>query len=243
MNRKNMTKNLKTPKSVLAVFAHPDDMDFSSSGTIAKWAKRGAAITYLVCTDGSKGSDDPKMTSRKLSLIRKKEQRMAAKILGVKDVIFLRHVDGELVVNKKLKEDIARVIRQKKPDLVITLDPTFLYSVKRGFINHSDHRAAGQAAIDAVFPLARDRLNFPYHEKRGLASHKVKTLLLVAMEDPTHCEDITGSFETKLKTLKAHVSQVMPDAVFEKRIRDRSRMLGKKAGFRYAEGFKRIELS
>ena len=89
-----MTKNLKTPKTVLAVFAHPDDMDFSSSGTIAKWAKKGARITYLVCTDGSKGSNDPNMTPRKLSLIRKKEQLKAAKVLGVKDVICLKHHDG-----------------------------------------------------------------------------------------------------------------------------------------------------
>jgi LmbE family N-acetylglucosaminyl deacetylase len=238
-----MTKNLKTPKTVLAVFAHPDDMDFSSSGTIAKWAKRGAYITYLVCTDGSKGSDDPKMTPQKLSLIRKKEQLKAAKILGVKDVIFLNHTDGELTVDIKLKEDISKVIRQKKPDLVITLDPAFLYSTKRGFINHSDHRAAGQAAIDAVFPIARDRLNFPHHEKRGLAPHKTKTLFLVAFEGAEHFEDITGTFSKKLETLKVHASQVVFGLEFEKRIRDRSRMLGKKAGFRYAEGFKRIELS
>jgi len=237
-----MTKNLTTPKNVLAVFAHPDDMDFSSSGTIAKWAKKGSIITYLVCTDGSKGSDDPKMTSRKLSLIRKKEQLKAAKILGVKNVIFLTHKDGELIVNMKLKEDISKVIRQKKPDVVITLDPTFLYSIKRGFVNHSDHRAAGQAAIDAVFPLARDRLNFPFHEKQGLLSHKVKTLLLVAMEDPTHCEDITSTLDIKLKTLKAHASQVTPDTAFEKRVRERCKMIGKKVGLRYAEGFKRLEL-
>ncbi|MCH8048631.1 PIG-L family deacetylase [Patescibacteria group bacterium] len=238
-----MTKNLTTPKNVLAVFAHPDDMDFSSSGTIAKWAKKGSTITYLVCTDGSKGSDDPKMTSRKLSLIRKKEQLTAAKILGVKNVIFLTHKDGELIVNMKLKEDISKVIRQKKPDVVITLDPTFLYSLKRGYVNHSDHRAAGQAAIDAVFPLARDRLNFPSHEKQGLLSHKVKTLLLVAMEDATHYEDITGTMDTKLKTLQAHASQIAADAVFEKRVRERCKMIGKKIGFRYAEGFKRIEFS
>ena len=238
-----MTKNLKAPKNVLAIFAHPDDMDFSSSGTIAKWAKKGAEVTYLVCTDGGKGSEDPGMTPKKLSLLRQKEQRAAAKIVGVKNVIFLTHKDGELVVDLKLKESISKVIRQKKPDLVITLDPTFLYSVKRGFINHSDHRAAGQAAIDAVFPLARDRLNFPHHEKQGLASHKVKTLLLVAMEDPTHCEDITGTLDVKLETLKAHASQVVADSVFEKRVRDRCRTIGKKAGFRFAEGFKKIEIS
>lgn len=238
-----MTKNLKTPKIVLAVFAHPDDMDFSSSGTIAKWAGKGADITYLVCTDGSKGSEDPTITPRKLAAIRKREQLEAAKILGVNDVIFLKHRDGELVVDFKLKEAISMVIRKKKPDLVITLDPTFLYSTKWGFVNHSDHRAAGQAAIDAVFPLARDRLNFPHHEKQGLVPHKTKTLLLVSFENPEHFEDITKTFEKKLETLKVHKSQVSSDSVFEKRIRERARMLGKKAGFRYAEGFKCIQLS
>ncbi|MBI4123163.1 MAG: PIG-L family deacetylase [Parcubacteria group bacterium] len=238
-----MTKNLKTPKTALAVFAHPDDMDFSSSGTIAKWALRGAIITYLVCTDGSKGSEDPKITPRKLAAIRKKEQLEAAKILGVKDVIFLGHRDGELVVDMKLKEAIARVIRQKKPDLVITLDPTFLYSTKRGFVNHSDHRAAGQAAIDAVFPLARDRLNFPLHEKQGLVPHKTNILLLVSFDEPEHFEDITKTFAKKLKVLQAHKSQVGDaDPSFAKRIRDRARQLGKKAGMSYAEGFKKIEL-
>ena len=237
-----MTKNLKTPKTVLAVFAHPDDMDFSSSGTIAKWAKKGADITYLVCTDGSKGSEDPTITPRKLAVIRKKEQLEAAKILGVNDVIFLKHRDGELIVDLKLKEAISMVIRKKKPDLVITLDPTFLYSTKRGFVNHSDHRAAGQAAIDAVFPLARDRLNFPHHEKQGLAPHKTKTLLLVSFEDPEHFEDITETLVKKLEVLKAHKSQVPSNSEFEKRIREWARILGKKAGFRYAEGFKRIQL-
>lgn len=238
-----MTKNLKTPKKVLCVFAHPDDMDFSSSSTIAKWAKKGAHITYLVCTDGSKGSNDPAMTSRKLAALRKKEQLKAARILGVKEVVFLKHRDGELVVDKRLKEDIVKVIRQQKPEVVITLDPSFLYSVKRGFINHSDHRAAGQAAIDAVFPLARDRLNFPRHEKSGLFPHKVKTLLLVAMEDPTHWENITQTFAKKLEALRAHKSQVAPDAVFEKRVRERAKRLAKNTGFKYAEGFKRIELA
>ena len=238
-----MTKNLKAPKTVLAVFAHPDDMDFSSSGTIAKWAAKGSDITYLVCTDGSKGSEDPKITPRKLALIRKREQIEAAKILGVKDVIFLGRRDGELVVDIKLKEAIARVIRQKKPDLVITLDPMFLYSTKRGVVNHPDHRAAGQAAIDAVFPLARDRLNFLHHEKQGLLPHKVKTLLLVSFENPEHFEDITKTFHKKLKMLGVHKSQVSLDSSFEKRIRDRARTLGKRANMQYAEGFKKIEFS
>jgi LmbE family N-acetylglucosaminyl deacetylase len=238
-----MTKNLKTPAIVLAVFAHPDDMDFSSSGTIAKWAEKGADITYLVCTDGSKGSEDPNITPRKLAGIRKNEQLEAAKILGVKDVIFLGHCDGELIVDLKLKEDIAKVIRQKKPDLVITLDPTFLYSTKRGMVNHSDHRAVGQAAIDAVFPLARDRLNFPHHEKQGLAPHKTPTLFLVSQEGAEHFEDIAGTLAKKLKALKAHKSQMPSDAVFEKGMRALASKIGKEGNLRYAEGFKKIELS
>ncbi len=237
-----MTKNIKTPQKVLTIFAHPDDVDFSSAGTLAKWAAKGSKITCLVCTDGSKGSDDPKMTSAKLAKVRMKEQRDAGKVLGVKNVIFLGHKDGELLVDFKLKEDIAKIIRQVRPDVVITTDPLFLYSTKRGFVNHSDHRAAGQAAIDAVFPLARDRLNFPHHEKEGIGPHKVKILLLVAFEDAEHYEDITKTMEKKIEALKQHRSQVGGND-FSKRIRERSKMLGKKPKFQYAEGFKKVELA
>lgn len=236
-----MTKNLKTPKSVLAVFAHPDDMDFSSAGTMAKWAAAGADITYLVCTDGSKGSDDPKMTSSKLARIRKAEQEEAARILGVKRVIILKHRDGELVADYALKGEVTKVIRQVRPDVVVTLDPTFVYSTKRGVINHSDHRAAGQAAIDAVYPIARDRLNFPQHEKAGLAPHKTKTVLLVSWEGAEHYEDISKTIDTKVAALAAHASQV-PDG-FDVWVRKRAAAVGREAKMRRAEGFKRIELS
>ena len=240
-----MTKNIKTPEKVLTVFAHPDDMDFSSAGTLAKWAKKGSEITCLVCTDGGKGSDDPKMTQQKLARTRKQEQLAAAKVLGVKEVIFLGHRDGELFVDLKLKEDIAKVIRQKRPDVVITTDPASLYSAKRGFVNHSDHRAAGLATIDAVFPLARDRLNFPHHEKEGIGPHKVKTLLLTAFErgGQEHFEDITGTITLKIKALREHRSQVPEGNDFENRIRARARDTGRKPGFSFAEGFKKIELS
>lgn len=238
-----MTKNIKTPKKVLCVFAHPDDMDFSSAGTTAKWAQKGAEITYLVCTDGSKGSDDPIMTAKKLVALRKKEQRDAAKILGVKEVLFLSHKDGELFADIKLKESIAKVIRQVRPEAVVTLDPLFVYSTKRNMVNHSDHRAAGMAALDAVFPLARDRLNFPRHERMGLGPHKTKTLLLVSLEGAEHFEDTTKTFNKKLEALRSHLSQVPSVGEFEKRMEKRARELGKKAGFKYAEGFKKIELS
>ena len=238
---KKTTKNLKTPTSVLAVFAHPDDMDFSSSGTIAKWADQGADITYLVCTDGGKGSDDPRMSSRRLAGIRRKEQIAAARTLGVKDVLFLAHPDGQLVADMRLKEEIVRVIRMKKPDAVITTDPAFLYSIERGSINHPDHRAAGQAAMDAVFPLARDRLHFPAHERGGLASHKVKTLLLVSFDAPNHLEDIRATMFKKTAALRAHKSQVGEGAFA--RVRERASLWGKRGAMGFAEGFKRIDLA
>lgn len=234
------TKNIKTPKSVLAIGAHPDDMDFGAAGTLAKWAAAGAAITYLICTDGSKGSEDPAMTPRRLTAIRKKEQHAAAKIIGAREVIFLKHPDAELVANLALKEEITRVIRMKKPELVITLDPAFFYSLARGYANHPDHRAAGEAAMDAVFPLARDRLNFTSHEKAGLAPHKVKTLFLVSFDDPMHLEDISAAMPRKLAALKAHASQVGKDALA--RTLARAAALGKKAHLRHAEGFKRLDL-
>jgi LmbE family N-acetylglucosaminyl deacetylase len=236
------TKNITpVPARVLAVGAHPDDMDFSASGTIAKWAARGSHIVYLVCTDGSKGSDDPRQTPRRLAAIRKAEQRAAAAILGVREVLFLRHRDGELVADLKLKEEIARVIRTVRPDLVITMDPAFFYSLARGAVNHPDHRAAATAAVDAVFPLARDRLNFPQHEKRGLMPHKVPILLMTSFDEPTHVEDITGTMDKKIAALEAHKSQIGPDGIG--RVRDRAAALGKRAGVRYAEGFKRLILA
>lgn len=236
----SMTKNLKTPKSVLAVFAHPDDMDILASGTIAKWIAHGCEVTHLVCTDGGRGSDDPRMTRHRLAAIRREEQLKAAKVLGVRDVIFLRHPDGELAADMQLKEKIVRVIRMKKPELVMTLDPAYLYSLARGTINHPDHRAAGEAAMDAVFPLARDRLHFPAHERLGIKPHKTKILLLISVDDPNHLEDISETIHTKIVALKAHPSQIRPDALA--RIKERGVMLGRRMRMKYAEGFKRLEL-
>src|SRR5271166_4583963 len=130
--------------NVLGVAAHPDDLDFGASGTFAKWAAQGASCYYLICTNGCKGSDDPKMTEQKLIKIRKAEQIAAGKVIGLKGVFFLGHNDTELVADIKLKKEIVRYIRKLKPDIVVTTDPTMIYS-KRGYINHTDHRAAGLA--------------------------------------------------------------------------------------------------
>ena len=233
-------KNFFKGKIILAVGAHPDDIDFSASGTIALWIKKGAAAYYLICTNGNKGSDDPKMTPQKLAKIRRAEQVSAAKILGVKAVFFLDYEDGELENNIYLKEKIARVIREIKPNIVFTTDPTMIYSKRRGYINHPDHRACGQATLDAIYPLARDRLSFFHHTKEGLEPHKVEEVYLTNFDERDTLVDITSTMELKLKALKAHTSQVSGDAL--KRVKKWCALTGKLKGYKFAEGFKRVKL-
>ena len=230
-------------KIILAVGAHPDDMDFGVSGSIAKWASEGAIAYYLICTDGSRGSDDPKMTHKRLAEIRKKEQIDAAKVLGIKKVFFLDHTDTQLVCDLTLKEEIVRIIRTIKPNIVVTMDPTFYYSVGRGFVNHTDHRAAALATMDAVFPLSRDRLTFQEHEKEGLKPHKVEELLLINFDKVDYLVDISGTFDKKIKALSMHESQFADFPAVEKRITERAKMLGKEKGFKFAENFIRIKLA
>lgn len=234
-------------KVILAVGAHPDDMDFSSSGTIAKWVEEGAIAYYLILTRGCRGSNDPKMTSEKLVKIRQQEQEEAAKVLGIRKVFFLNYTDTELVADIKLKEEIVQFIRKLRPNIVITMDPTFYYVsylsfYGYGFVNHSDHRAAGLATLDACFPMARDRLTFPEHEKQGLKPHKVEELLLVSLTKADFIVDITKTFNKKLKALACHQSQYDDFLKIEKRMKSRARFVGKKKGFRFAENFTRIKL-
>ena len=148
------------PKIVLGIAAHPDDLDFGAAGTMAYYATQGAAVHYLILTDGSSGSEDKTMTPERLTKIREEEQKAAVMAIGGKDVTFLGYPDGQLEVTMALKRDVVKVIRTIRPDLVVTMDPSVLYSAARGMINHPDHRAAGQTALDCVFPLARDHMSF-----------------------------------------------------------------------------------
>jgi LmbE family N-acetylglucosaminyl deacetylase len=226
--------------NILGVGAHPDDLDFSAAGSFARWAREGHNCYYLICTDGRKGSDDPKMTEDRLIEIRKQEQIAAGKILGIKEVVFLGHRDTELVTDLNLKREITAQIRKFKPDTVVSLDPTFYYSVERGFVNHTDHRAAGAATLDAVFPLARDRLTFPELEKDQLTPHKVKTLLMVNFDNANFGMDISDTLNLKISALKAHTSQISEEAI--KRSRTIAETTGKKFGFKYGEGFIKLTL-
>lgn len=226
--------------TILGVGAHPDDLDFGASGTFAKWAGQGHYCYYLICTDGSKGSDDPKLTEAKLINLRRKEQKDAAKIIGLKEVFFLNHHDTELIADLKLKKEIVRFIRKLKPDILVTLDPTVVFSRTRGIINHTDHRAVGLAALDAVFPLARDRLTFKELEKEGLKPHKVPVVYLTSFEDPGEIIDITDTIDLKLKALLAHKTQVTKQALHW--VKEGAKKIGAKKGFKYGEGFIKLTL-
>lgn len=231
------------PKRILAIGAHPDDIDFGASASLALWAKNGAEIYYLVITDGCKGTSDHEISSEELIKMRRYEQRAAAKVLGVKDVHFLNYRDGELEVDHKLKKDIVRAIREVRPDTVITMDPTLVYSVKRGFVNHPDHRAAGQATLDAVYPLARDHLEYPELLEEGLQPHKALHILLINLDEHNYTVDVTDTFDLKLAALSKHASQIGDiNSTFES-LRHWSSELGKSVGYEYAEGFIRIDLS
>lgn len=199
-------------RRALVVAAHPDDADFGAAGTAYLWSQQGWQFHYLVCTDGSKGSDDDSITKQQLIDMRRQEQRDAAALLGVKDVFFLDHVDGELTPNRTLLGDIVRVIRQVRPHAVFTHDPETVI-VNDLFVNHADHRATGLAAIDAVYPAARDRLNFPEHIAEGLTTHKVSQIYIWGSPQANFEVDITDVIDKKIEALLAHTSQFEADFI------------------------------
>ncbi len=230
------------PGIVLGIAAHPDDLDVLASGTMAKLAKAGSEVHYLILTDGGKGTSDKNLTSEQLTAIRKKEQQNAADCIGAKEVHFLDYPDGNIEVNTELKKDLVKQILSIRPDLVITLDPSIIYSTTSNMINHPDHRATGQAALDAIFPLARDHLSFPDLIDEGYEPHKVVTLLLTNYDEPNYFEDITDFYEKKLCAILAHESQFKDKDFMTDRMEQMSSMIGEAAGYKYAEAFVRLDL-
>lgn len=228
---------------ILGVGAHMDDLDFSCSGTIAKWVKEGAQAYYLILTDGSRGQEDLNISSQQLTNTRQAEQRAAAGVLGIKDVFFGDFEDGNLVNNDDVRLFIVRFIRQIQPTTVITWDPTFVYDEKTGSINHPDHRNCGQATLDAVYPYARNSRSYPELLDEGLEIHKVRELLLRNSTKANFYVDITDTFETKLQALRCHISQFEDIESSLARVGARAKETGQEAGFEYAEGFVRIEIT
>ncbi len=232
---------------VLVVMAHPDDPEFGAGGTIARWAREGKEVTYVVVTSGDKGSSDPEMTSDRLVQIREAEQRTAAQCLGVREVIFLRYTDGEVLPDLRLRRDITREIRRWKPDAVVTHNPTVFFT--ENYINHPDHRAVGEATLAAIFPTARDHLNFPEHRAEGLEPHRVKYVFMSFDPHATTFIDITETIDTKIEALRAHRSQIGNPEGLEKRIKERAAQIAERAREQgieigpYAEAFRLVDMS
>lgn len=234
------------PKSVMIIVAHPDDAEFMAAGTLAKWARQGSEIYYVLCTSGDKGTSDPEMKPEELAVIREKEQRAAAAVVGAKDVVFLRYPDGTLQNTLELRKDLVRQIRRYKPDVLVCQDPTNRYS--DGYINHPDHRAAGDTALDAVFPSARDYHVFPeLVTEEGLMPHKTPEIYLGAQgSNAMVWVDIADTIDVKIAALREHMSQVGKDPErlqsIESRIKERSAEVGAAHAMSYAESFKYIHL-
>ena len=234
--------NFPQPERVLVISAHPDDPDFGAAGVVALWADQGAEVYYVVVTDGSKGSADPDMTSERLVEMRQAEQRAAAKAVGVKDVLFLGYPDGATKNTPELRRDLVRLIRQYKPDVAVTHDPTVRIRAN-SYLNHNDHRAVGDATLDAIFPLARDRLNYPEHEAEGLEPHKVLDIFLTFSNEPNYWVDISSVMDKKVSALRKHESQFDDMDELEKYLLERSRMTAQRMSAEYAEEFRRVEIS
>ncbi len=232
-----MTEATDSERTALVIAAHPDDGDFGCAGYVAQLAAQGWDVHFLICTNGAKGTADRSMARQRLIELRREEQREACRRMGVKSVTFLDNEDGELVYDRRFLEQIVRHIRTIRPHTVLTHDPTDII-IRDSFINHPDHRATGTAALDAVYPTARDHLNFPEHLDEGLEPHKVREVLLWTTNQPNFDVDITPQVDLKIEVLLAHKTQFGDREDFIQFAKERWRS----EDGRYLERFRRIVL-
>jgi LmbE family N-acetylglucosaminyl deacetylase len=227
----------------MVVVAHADDAEYGCSGTVAKLCAEGWEMVYVLCTDGSKGSSDREIAQEELVRIREGEQVEAGKVLGLRDVVFLRNEDSMLQPTLELRKDIAREIRRYRPDVVITTHP--VRSLDGGWgVGHPDHMAAGEAALAAVFPTARDHMTYPDLLEEGLEPHKVAEVWIMGHPEPDTWVDVTEHIDTSIKALLSHDSQVnghSPDETANM-MREWRRKRAEGKGMQYAEAFKRIPM-
>jgi LmbE family N-acetylglucosaminyl deacetylase len=227
------------PKIAMSIQAHPDDQDFSVAGTLAKWAKAGCEIISVLITSGDSGSNDVTKGAAyktELASLRETEQLAANKVLGIKQTVFLRYPDGELEPSLALRKDLTRVIRQYKPEVVLSGNPEAWF-YDNEYVNHPDHRAAAQAACEAVFPSAGTRLIFTDLLEAGYEPHNVKRLYIHGSEKSDTWIDISETIDMKIDALKKHVSQMDTHEV-DKWMRDWAKETGKEKGIDFAEAYK-----
>ena len=221
---------------IMVISAHPDDAEFGAAGTVARWTAEGQTVIYVVCTSGDKGTSDRSLTPAKLIAIREAEQRRAAELLGVKQVVFLKYHDQELEDTPDFRKAIVRQIRTFRPRVVITSDPY------RRYIWHRDHRIVGQVTLDAIFPYARDFMAYPDLVEEGLEPHKVAEIYFYAAEDINFRSDITATFDKKMAALRCHASQMVAFGIekIEARLRKECLKMAADETFELAEGFHRV---
>ncbi len=226
------------PVQVMVVTPHPDDAEIGVAGSVARWVREGRGVVYVVCTRGDRGTSDRRMKPEELARIREQEQRDAASILGVREVIFLGYSDQCLEDTTEFRKELVRLIRMYRPETVVTVDP-----YRRYFWWHRDHRICGQVVMDAIFPYGRDHLAYPDLLEQGIEPHKVKELLLFNTGEPNYRVDITDTFNLKLAALLCHKSQV---AAFTSELEDGLRKWAQDTAqeeeFELAEEFHRIDM-
>ena len=227
------------PARFMIIVAHPDDADFGPSGTAARWIDEGSVGWLVCCTSGDQGGEDVDRDPFELAAEREREQRDAADVTGYAGVSFLHQPDGALVNDLALRELLVREIRTFQPDAVLTADPEVLFH-EEGFVNHTDHRAAGIAAVDAVYPAARNPMAFPSLARAGLAAHRVRRLYLFWSNQPNAWVDISSTLDRKIGALAAHRSQISEPEKLAERIREWAAEDGKPIGVAAGEALRVI---
>ena len=229
------------PERVLVIVAHPDDADFGAAGTLAGWIRAGSAARMVCCTSGDAGADDARTDPLELAVTREREQRAAAEVVGYEGVDFLHRPDGALENDLALREQLVRIIRQFRPQAVVCMDPTVI--VQDGFVQHVDHRQAAIAAVDAVYPAARNAMAFPHLViDEGLEPHNVDELYLFFTDKPNIWVDISETIEVKIAALREHASQLRKPDELEQMLRGWAAEDGKRIGAAAAEGFRFVAL-
>jgi LmbE family N-acetylglucosaminyl deacetylase len=227
------------PARFMVIAAHPDDADFGPAATAARWIDAGSQGWLVCCTSGDQGGEDPDMDPLELAALREREQRAAADVVGYAGVTFLHAPDGALANDLALREQLVREIRTFRPDAVFATDPETLFHGGSG-VNHTDHRAAGMAAVDAVYPAARNPMAFPWLARSGLAAHRVRRLYLFWSDKADTWVDVSDTIDRKVDALRAHASQIEdPDGLAE-RIRSRASEVGAEVGVAAADALRLI---
>ena len=220
----------------MVVVPHPDDAETRSAGSVTRWVRDGKEVVYVVCTNGDKGTDDPDIKPADLAALREREQLAAADILGVREVVFLRHPDQQLENTPGFRKELVRLIRMYRPETLVTVEPSERY------MSHRDHRKTGQATLEAILPAGTNSPAYADLTEQGLTPYRIKELLLCGFEGHDYRVDITDTFDTKVAALKCHKSQVGDRPEFYHFMRQRAQMEAETEDYELAEAFHRIEI-